>query len=228
MVGNGSNGIFPAARIPPRRSSFPRSRFRKEYMYGKQGAGGSSAMELLPEISDFARRRRQLGLKQRELAAAAGVSQSFVAKVEAGKINPSYAMMKKLLAALEARELGKQPRVKQAMHRGVISVSPRERVAAAIQRMRHANVSQLPVLDRGACVGCISERALVRKLEQGETAATLSALPVSTVMEDALPQVGEETPLRSIAALLLHNPAVLVAKNGRIIGIVAKSDLLKG
>ena len=184
-------------------------------------------MELLPEVADLAHRRRALGLKQRELATAAGVSQSFVAKVEAGRINPSYAMMKKLLAALEAKELGKLPRVKQVMHRGVISVSPQERVAAAIQRMRRANVSQLPVLDRGASVGCISERSLVKRLERGETAATLGSQPVRAVMEDALPQVGEDTPLRAMAALLLHNPAVLVARQGRVIGIVAKSDLLR-
>lgn len=184
-------------------------------------------MELLPEVADFARRRRVLGLKQRELAVAAGVSQSFVAKVEAGKINPSYAMMKKLLAALEAKEIVKQPLVKQAMHRGVISVGPRERISAAIQSMRKANVSQLPVLDHGANVGCISERALVKRLEKGDTAATLGAQPVSAVMEEALPQVGEETPLRSVVTLLSHNPAVLVATRGKVVGIVTKSDLLK-
>lgn len=202
---------------------FLAQRFQKEYIAGKQGG----TMELLPEVADFARRRRVLGLKQRELAVAAGVSQSFVAKVEAGKINPSYAMMKKLLAALEAKEIVKQPLVKQAMHRGVISVGPRERISAAIQSMRKANVSQLPVLDHGANVGCISERALVKRLEKGDTAATLGAQPVSAVMEEALPQVGEETPLRSVVTLLSHNPAVLVATRGKVVGIVTKSDLLK-
>jgi predicted transcriptional regulator len=45
---------------------------------------------VFPTLEDIAKRRRQLGMKQSELAKAAGVSQSLIAKLEAGTIDSSY------------------------------------------------------------------------------------------------------------------------------------------
>ncbi len=42
---------------------------------------------MFPTLEDIAKRRHQLGLKQSELAKAAGVSQSLIAKLEAGTID---------------------------------------------------------------------------------------------------------------------------------------------
>jgi DNA-binding XRE family transcriptional regulator len=50
---------------------------------------------MFPTLQDIAKRRRQLGLKQTELAKAAGVSQSLIAKLEAGTIDSSYTKVKK-------------------------------------------------------------------------------------------------------------------------------------
>ncbi|MCK4496763.1 MAG: helix-turn-helix domain-containing protein, partial [Candidatus Aenigmarchaeota archaeon] len=45
---------------------------------------------MLPEIKSIKNRRKLLGLTQKDLAKQAGVSQSFIAKMESGRINPSY------------------------------------------------------------------------------------------------------------------------------------------
>ena len=55
----------------------------------------------------------------------------------------------------------------------------------------------------------------------------LSKQAVEKIMEEAFPTVSEETPLSMVSALLQHEPAVLVAKRGRVFGIITKADLLK-
>ncbi len=59
---------------------------------------------MLPSVEEIAKRRRILGLTQKELSQMAMVSQSFVAKLESGSMNPSYANVKKILEALGSME----------------------------------------------------------------------------------------------------------------------------
>jgi len=46
-------------------------------------------------------KRKELGLTQSKLAASAGVSQSIIAKIEAGSVDPSYSVVQRLFSALE-------------------------------------------------------------------------------------------------------------------------------
>ena len=59
---------------------------------------------MFPTLEDIAKRRRQLGLKQSELAKMAGVSQSLIAKLEAGTIDSSYTKVKTIFDILERLE----------------------------------------------------------------------------------------------------------------------------
>ncbi|MEM2547192.1 MAG: helix-turn-helix domain-containing protein, partial [Candidatus Bathyarchaeia archaeon] len=61
---------------------------------------------MLPSLDEIAKRRKLLGLTQKQLAKIAGVSQSFVAKVESGKIDPSYSKVKAIFDVLERMEAG--------------------------------------------------------------------------------------------------------------------------
>ena len=56
---------------------------------------------MLPKLEEISKRRRVLGLSQKQLARLAGVSQSLIAKVEAGKTEPSYLRTKSILDTLE-------------------------------------------------------------------------------------------------------------------------------
>ena len=60
---------------------------------------------MFPTLDDIAKRRRQLGLKQSELAKMAGVSQSLIAKLEAGTIDSSYTKVKTIFDVLERLEV---------------------------------------------------------------------------------------------------------------------------
>ena len=57
---------------------------------------------MLPNLEEIPRLRRALGLSQPRLASMVGISQSAVAKIERGKTNPSYAVVKRLFECLDA------------------------------------------------------------------------------------------------------------------------------
>jgi predicted transcriptional regulator len=182
---------------------------------------------MLPSIERIAERRKRLGLTQSQLAELAGVSQSYIAKLEAGKIEPSYRKVKAILDALQWVEDGRGVKAGNIMSRDVICIKADEPVRRAAELMMRYGYSQLPVLEEGRVVGSISEKTIVERFMEGENGPTLAERPVSEVMDEAFPQVGEETPLSILTALLRVYPAVLVTMRGEIIGIVTKADLLK-
>jgi predicted transcriptional regulator len=54
----------------------------------------------------------------------------------------------------------------------------------------------------------------------------MGKLEVTAVMEDSLPTIQEDAPFNVVSAMLEHYPAILVSKEGKIRGIISKSDLL--
>ena len=56
------------------------------------------------ELEEIKKIRKKLELTQTELADRAGVSQSLIAKIEAGRIDPTYSKTKKIFAALSDLE----------------------------------------------------------------------------------------------------------------------------
>ena len=53
------------------------------------------------EPKDIAKVRRQLGLTQSQLSSVSQVSQSYIARIESGKIDPSYSKTRALSDALK-------------------------------------------------------------------------------------------------------------------------------
>jgi transcriptional regulator with XRE-family HTH domain len=78
--------------------------------------------------------RRKAGLTQRQLAAAAGVPQPTVARIESGTVSPRADTLARLLAAA-GRELTDAPRIGEGVDR--TAMRDRLRMAPA-QRMRLA------------------------------------------------------------------------------------------
>ena len=61
-------------------------------------------LSLMPELRVIEKRRRALNLNQKQLAIQAGVSQSLIAKIETGRINPSYSKTKAIFDTLTLLE----------------------------------------------------------------------------------------------------------------------------
>jgi CBS domain-containing protein len=137
------------------------------------------------------------------------------------------------------------------MTRDVVTVHPNDTLRRAAKLMLERGVSGLPVVSAdGRVVGIVSERDLIRAdemaekstrwwldiLAEGEAIApdflgAIGALnrPVTGVMRTDLTTVAEHTPLREVAERLVSENVhrVLVMENGKLVGIVARRDVVK-
>ncbi len=180
---------------------------------------------MLPDIGEIKTYRKKLGLTQSGLSELSGVSQSLIAKMESGKITPSYDKAKSLFEALENIGQKKQARALGLMSKKLRCVKETDSAKKAISLMDHQGFSQVPVMKGEKCVGTLSEsRALSVLSEAGKKFAKLK---VADIMEEPLPIVNEQTLFPVLAGILSHENAVLVSKKGKITGIITKSDLLK-
>jgi cystathionine beta-synthase len=106
----------------------------------------------------------------------------------------------------------------------IVGVAPGQTVRQALRLMDQHDVSQLPVMEDGNCIGSVSDWSLsARSLENTK----LLDATVSEVMDAPFPMVDDTQPVDAVAKLLTKsNPAVLVRENGRVAGIVTRSDML--
>jgi cystathionine beta-synthase len=107
----------------------------------------------------------------------------------------------------------------------LVQLAPSAAVRQALNLMNTWGVSQIPVLDDGKNVGALVENTLMtRALSQ----PALLDRPVREVMEQPFPEVDASFPVDRLAqALTRESPAALVRRDGKLIGIVSRYDLLQ-
>jgi cystathionine beta-synthase len=107
----------------------------------------------------------------------------------------------------------------------VVSVAPATGVRQALNLMALHDVSQLPVIDGDECIGSVVEATLTQR--GLETPALLEAA-VREVMDAPFPSLGSDEPIELAVKLLSKStPAVLVAEDGHVQGLVTRSDMLR-
>ena len=161
------------------------------------------------------------------MAKISGVSQSMIAKIESGRISPSYLKTKAIFDTLESLERRNEMKAKDVSHSKVVGVQVHDAVAKGIRVMREAGFSQLPVFNGSQVVGSLTEKIILDRLFSAPKPDEVSRQTVEKIMEEAFPTVSEETPLSMVSALLQYAPAVLVSRRGHVQGIITKADLLK-
>jgi len=107
----------------------------------------------------------------------------------------------------------------------LVSVAPAAMVRQALNLMNTWDVSQIPVLDDGEAIGTLLENTLMtRALAQ----PALLDRPVREVMDPPLPVVDAHFPTDRLGAMLTReSPAALVRKEGKLVGIVSRYDVLQ-
>ena len=72
------------------------------------------------ELEEVKKIRKKLGMTQTDLANRAQVSQSLIAKIESGKIDPTYTKTQKIFTALSELEKKEEAKAEQLMNTKII------------------------------------------------------------------------------------------------------------
>lgn len=173
------------------------------------------------ELGEIKKIRKNLGLTQSELAKRANVSQSIIAKIESGKIDPTFTKTKKIFETLNDLENKEDIKAEELMNKKIVSLIPNESVKESIIKMKKYGISQMPVLDQDNVIGLVSETTLLDALLNNKSKNVLD------IMEETPPIVSKTTSIKVISNLLRHYPTVLVSENGKLTGLITKADLLE-
>ena len=176
---------------------------------------------LMPyELSEIKQIRKSLGLTQSELAKKANVSQSLIAKIESGKIDPTFTKTKKIFETLDLLQNKEEIKADELMNKRVVSVAPNDSVKESINKMKKYGISQMPVLDGQNVVGLVSESTLLDALMSKKSSK------IEEIMEESPPTVSKNASIKVVSSLLRHYPVVLVSDSGKLAGLITKADLL--
>ncbi len=187
---------------------------------------------MFPDLSEIKRRRKILGLTQKELAEIADVSQSLITKIEKEMISPSYHLVIKIFESIRDLENETNQKAKDIMSYPIVTVSPDDTLENVTMVMRKHAFSQLPVLNsKDSCIGSISDRIIIslvsKSLDEKFDFDSVADLKVKEVMGDSFPVIPSKTPLNAISTLLQTVPAVLVMEGREIMGIITRADMFE-
>ncbi len=197
------------------------------------GACFKMAEYRVPSPKELQELRKKVGLTQAELAARVGISQSLVARIEKGQVNPSVSTLKRILVEIESqkkshssiRDLLRWKGQTSKLH-PLVFIGPNEKVRRAVIIMRRLGISQLPVMKGNITVGSISEGTILRRLTTMESQKVF-ALSVHEIMDDPFPKIdineSAETAFSKIASGV---EALLVMDEDRPAGIITKIDII--
>ena len=105
----------------------------------------------------------------------------------------------------------------------VITIGPDDTLLAAFQRMRMADISQMPVIDRGGCVGVLDESDLLLAVHGDESRFHS---PVRHAMTSRLETISPEAKIDAVYEILDRGLVALVVDGDTFLGLITRSDLL--
>ncbi len=115
-----------------------------------------------------------------------------------------------------------RPTIASVMRPSPLTITPWETLAAAQALMRRERLHQLPVVENGALVGMLAERDLHAH------SGYLERTKVDAAMTCPAITVGPQETAANAARLLIQHEinALPVVQDGRLVGIVTRTDLL--
>lgn len=122
------------------------------------------------------------------------------------------------------RQLGAEPRVRDVMSYPVLSVTPETPFSEVHDDLTRYGVTVLPVVTQDHVHGYISRRTVEKAIYHG-----LEALPVREYMTADFRVVHPDEPLSRVQDIIVQGRQrfVPVVENGRIVGVMTRSDLLQ-
>lgn len=181
---------------------------------------------MFPLLAGIKNKRLQLGLTQKELAVNLGLSQSLIAKLEAGKLVPNYYIAVKIFSYLESMHSKNEKTCAEIMRKNVVLIKSHEKLERVIKVMKEKGISQAPVIENSKIIGSISEKKIYDELIRVKDKTELLKEEVSSIIEPEFPSINPKTPVNAILPLLKTSEAIVIKEKNKILGIITKSDLI--
>jgi cystathionine beta-synthase len=106
-----------------------------------------------------------------------------------------------------------------------VTVGPDDTLLTAYNRMRQADVSQLPVLDEGRLIGLIDESDLLEAVEDRRQDARFNQ-PVAAAMTAKLKTLQAGEPLDALVPIFERDQVAIVMEGKEFLGLITRIDLI--
>jgi len=167
-----------------------------------------------------------LGYTQSALAKTAGVSQSIIAKIEAGAVDPTFSTLSAISKALGAKTSQQGARAADVMSAPVVGVQEGAKIRDCAELMKKRGYSQMPVFSGQRIIGTVTDSHIVTLLSGAPDPRKLLNEMVGDHVLPIFAVVGMDTPVQALFSLFRYLPAVLVESGEKVEGIITKIDLL--
>jgi cystathionine beta-synthase len=106
---------------------------------------------------------------------------------------------------------------------GVVSVAPLDTLLTAFNRMRNADIAQLPVLDGDRVIGIIDESDLLLRVEEDPRHFSDT---VASTMSHAIETLSPDAGVQALRNMLDRGLVAIIIEDGRFHGLITRYDLL--
>jgi cystathionine beta-synthase len=106
---------------------------------------------------------------------------------------------------------------------GVISVGPDDSLLTAYNRMRSADIPQVPVLEAGRPVGILDESDVLMAVGEDESRF---GLPVRSAMTTRLKTLPPSSTIQAVNDILSQGLVALIMDGEEFVGLITRTDLL--
>jgi len=174
------------------------------------------------DITHLKKIRKQLDLTQYAFAKEAGISQSMVAKIESGKLDPTYSYIKKIEKAIENLSKNHEKEAKEIMCKEVIIANKKDNIKDVVKLFQKHSISQIPVVEKNQVIGLLTESSLLDNMEKYNEKSL-----VEDFIEESPPIITKNTKIMAVTSLLKFYPILIVQDFGKLIGVITKTDIIK-
>ena len=180
---------------------------------------------MIDELKQIKYLRLKLELSQTQLAELAGVSQSLITKIERGRIEPSYSIVKNIFIVLNEKLANAQKEIiaKDICTKKIAFIKSNDTIENAIKIMNKHAISQIPVLKNNIIIGSISEETFIKNYSEIKN----KHMKIEDITDEPFPTISEETPISLIRNILKTYSAIILTRKEKFTGIITKADLLK-
>ncbi len=184
-------------------------------------------MPSIPNLTKIKELRRKFNLTQKDLEDRLNIPQATLSRIESGKGNPSYLVVKRIFDYLEEFSLNQKHseiELKDIMTKNIIAIGANSKIRDAIELMNQHDISQLPIIENNTNYGSITSRKIQKIITDDKN---LVNADIFLFKELPFPEVDLHWNLSSVSNMLITYPAVLIKEGNDYKGIITNADFLK-